>query len=449
MSRRYFGTDGVRGTYGSALVNEVFAARFAQAVSTFFRRRNPDVRRAIVGRDTRASGESLASAIIAALTERSGLEIYDAGIAPTPAIAGSIAGLNAGFAIVVTASHNPACDNGFKVFGGGGSKLTDADEHEIEALLDEPEMPPAAGGSVHRTEVADRYAKRMLQMLPPGSLEGWRIVVDAANGATAATTPKVLAELGADLLMVGHLPNGSNINENVGAQHPETMAEAVRASGARLGIAHDGDGDRVVFCDETGSVLDGDDILAIVATRALETGELRKNTVVATVQSNLGLDQAIRDAGGEVVRTHVGDRYVIERMLRDGYNVGGETSGHVVLLDHSPTGDGLASAMKVLEIMYARRMPLSRLRQCWQRFPQLSASLPVRERIPLQKLRQVPGAIAEAEAALGSAGRVLVRYSGTELLLRLLVEGRDRGQVEDLFARLRSAAASELGMNGS
>lgn len=288
------------------------------------------------------------------------------------------------------------------------------------------------------------YIRRMRKVLPAASLAGWRIAVDAAHGATAATTPEVLMGLGADLVLLGHLPDGANINAGVGAQHPEAMAEAVKASGARLGIAHDGDGDRVVLCDETGSILDGDDILAILGLHALRDGTLNEKTLVATVQTNLGLDRALTDAGGRVIRTDVGDRYVVDEMFRGGFNIGGETSGHMVLLDLSPTGDGLASALKVIQLMQSTGKPLSRLRRCWKKFPQASASLAVRKKTPMEELTLLPGAIAEAEAVLGSHGRVLVRYSGTEPKLRFLVEGEDAAQVPVLLERLRAAASEEL-----
>lgn len=449
MKRKFFGTDGVRGPYGGAHVNEIFGARLARAAVACFQKKNPGMRRVLIGRDTRASGESLAAAISAVLVESSGLEVLDAGITPTPAIAGAMKELRAGLGIVVTASHNPASDNGFKFFSEGGLKLTDEEEVAIESLLEGPDIPAVAGGFMSRADVAEMYVNRMRKLLAPKSLEGWRIAVDAAHGATAGTTPEVLMALGADLVLLGHRPDGENINDHVGAQHPEAMAEAVRVSGARLGIAHDGDGDRVILCDETGTILDGDDILAILGTYSLRTGSLKEKTLVATIQSNCGLDQAIEDAGGKVIRTNVGDRYVIDEMRRGGFNIGGETSGHIVLLDLSPTGDGLASAMRVIQIMQATGEPLSRLRQCWQRYPQASTSIAVKSKPPIDELVLLPGAIADVEKTLGAQGRVLVRYSGTEPRLRLLVEGKDAAQIPVLLEKLKAAAVKELGENGS
>lgn len=443
MSRRLFGTDGVRGPYGSPAMNENLARCLARAAAAYFQRTSGEPQRVIIGRDTRASGESLSAAIITALVE-CGLEVCDAGVAPTPAVAGSMSGLRADFAIVVTASHNPASDNGIKFFSEGGRKLTDKEELGIERRLEGEGPKNRSGGFMRQADVSAVYAEQMGKILPPDSLKGWSVVVDAANGATALTTPQVLIALGAELVLLGHRPDGGNINDGFGTQHPAAMAEAVQSSGARLGIAHDGDGDRVVLCDETGSLLDGDDVLAILAIHALRGGSLKHRTLVATVQSNLGLDRAVEGAGGRVIRTDVGDRYVIEEMRRGGFTLGGESSGHLVLLDLSPTGDGLASALKVIEIMRSTGEPLSRLRQCWQRFPQASSSLVVRRKIPVEELVLLPEAIADAQATLGPRGRVLVRYSGTEPKLRLLVEGEDPVPVYRCLKSLQSAAVAEL-----
>jgi phosphoglucosamine mutase len=425
-------------------MDETFAARLARAAVAFFHERTEgQLRRAVVGRDTRASGESLSTAVIAALVE-SGLEVYDAGIAPTPAIAGAVARLEAQMGIMITASHNPARDNGIKFFGENGGKLTDSDEIAIEERLAEEARPVLGDGVMRRADIIDGYIEEMEKMLPRQSLAGWRMVVDAANGATVVTTPAVLQGLGAQLVLLGHKPNGANINDGVGSLYPQKMAEAVRISGARVGLAHDGDGDRLVLADETGSLLDGDDILAILGVHCLRRGCLKQNTLVATIQSNLGLDEAIKREGGRVVRTPVGDRYVIEEMLRGGYNVGGEASGHLVLLDHSPTGDGLAGLLKVLEIMRATGQPLSELRRCWRKFPQAGADIVVREKVPLDQLTLLPRAISDAEAALGERGRVLVRYSGTEPKLRLLVEGENEEEASRWLLSLRGTAILEL-----
>jgi phosphoglucosamine mutase len=275
-------------------------------------------------------------------------------------------------------------------------------------------------------------------------LQGWRIVLDTAHGATCATSPEVLRALGAEVVGIGDRPDGKNINEGVGSEHPEQLAARVRAAGARLGIAHDGDGDRCVLCDELGQVLDGDEVLTILATHALRRGALVKQTLVVTVQSNLGVDAAIGAAGGCVTRSAVGDRYVIERMLAEGATLGGESSGHIICSEVSPTGDGLVAALKVIEVMRATGQPLSALRGALKKFPQLTAALKVREKRPLGSLPKVTAAIAGLEQELGARGRVLVRYSGTEAKLRLLVEGPAEGVVRDGLARLEAAVRAEL-----
>ena len=444
MSRQFFGTDGVRGPYGGPVVNEVFVGRLARAAAAFFREKSGgQLTRVLVGRDTRGSGESLAASIIAALVEL-GLEVCDADVVPTPAVAGAMAGLGAGMGVMITASHNPFSDNGIKFFGEGGRKLTDADELRIEEWLSRSDLPTVEGGFLRRSEVARGYMGKMGTVLPKDSLRGWRIAIDAAHGATAVTTPGVLAALGADLELMGHAPDGRNINHGVGSQHPEGMVEAVVRTGARLGIAHDGDGDRVVLCDETGSLLDGDDLLAILGLHALGNGLLKNKTLVATVQSNLGLDRALEAAGGKVVRTSVGDRYVIEEMLEGDFMIGGESSGHVVLFELATTGDGLATALKVIEVMLMTGQPLSQLRQCWKKFPQVSATLRVRRKTPLSDLPGFAKALATAEASLGQSGRVLVRYSGTEPILRFLVEGEDAEQNGHILRSLQTAAEVDL-----
>jgi phosphoglucosamine mutase len=282
-------------------------------------------------------------------------------------------------------------------------------------------------------------------ILPPGALRDWRIVLDTANGATCATSPVVLRALGATLVQLGHSPDGRNINAGVGSEHPEGLAAQVRATGARLGVAHDGDGDRCVLADESGAVLDGDEILTILATHALAHGMLREKTLVVTVQSNLGVDAAVRAAGGRVVRTPVGDRYVSEYMRAAGACLGGESSGHILCTEVTPTGDGLVAALKVMEVMLATGRPLSELRLVLEKFPQATANLRVREKRPLENLPALGAAIAALEAGLGAQGRVLVRWSGTEPKLRFLVESRDGTLAKVGLERLLQTAKNELG----
>jgi phosphoglucosamine mutase len=347
--------------------------------------------------------------------------------------------------VVITASHNPAEDNGIKFFGPRGVKLTDEEEIAIEdRVTNEPSEKRLPFTATSLAGAVDDYINVTAGLLGPHALDGWKIVLDTANGATCASSPVVLRRLGAEIIGIGDRPEGSNINAGVGSEHPEKLAERVKSTGARLGVAHDGDGDRCVLCDETGSVLDGDEIMAILATHALRTSKLVGRTLVTTVQSNLGLDAAVIAAGGRVCRTSVGDRYVIERMLEEGAALGGESSGHIICAEISPTGDGLVAALKIIEVMLATGQPLSALRQVLRKFPQRSIALRVREKKPLATLPKLAGAIQALENQLGAAGRVLVRYSGTEAKLRLLVEGATEQIVEQGLSGLEQAARHEL-----
>ena len=344
--------------------------------------------------------------------------------------------------VVVTASHNPASDNGIKFFGANGIKLTDEEEALIESFLPETRT----NGSVLRLERVDGiadYLEAMARILPV-NLEGWKIVLDTANGATVRTSSRALRNYRAEVFAIGSEFDGVNINRGVGSEHPEKMCEAVRLHRAKIGIAHDGDGDRCVLCDERGEVLDGDEILTILALHALQKGTLRNKTLVVTVQSNLGVEAAVTAAGGRVVRAQVGDRYVIERMLSDGASLGGESSGHVICSDVSPTGDGLVAALKVIEVMLATGRLLSDLRRGLVKFPQHSMALKVREKKPLNTLQTLSSVIKAIEQELGNRGRVLVRYSGTEPKLRLLVEGPTEATVQSAMNKLVGAVQSEL-----
>ena len=440
MSRRYFGTDGVRGHYGGPVMNEAFAFRLGWAAATWAgASRAPG--EAVLGRDTRASGESLLAAVAAGIAA-AGWSPVSLGVLPTPAVARAVQRRGAALGVVITASHNPAADNGIKLFTSGGRKLTDADEAAIEARLEEAPAPQAS--SVPQECVAaQEYRDWAATLLPAGALAGWRLVVDCAHGATTATTPAVLRQLGAEVIALGVAPDGVNINAGVGSEHPDTLRATVRSAGARLGLAHDGDGDRLVLCDENGDLLDGDDLLTLLALDALDRDALPGRTLVVTEQSNLGVDAAVARRGGRVLRTPTGDRQVIARMRAEGATLGGETSGHIVCGDISPTGDGLIAALRVLEVMRRRGEPLSRLRRQWERFPQRTAALRVRRRPPLAALPGLSAAMAALEGSLAGRGRVLVRYSGTEPLLRLLVEGPTEDEVAAGVARLEAAARAE------
>lgn len=441
MKRQYFGTDGVRGPYGG-LINEEFAWRLGVAAARWLqesgRGRGAHV---LIGRDTRASGGSLAQALADGLTQ-GGCQPASLGILPTPAVSLAVCARQAALGVVVTASHNPASDNGIKFFGAEGVKLTDEQEAHIEALL------PVRRDDERRglLPVVDGVAGYLAatKSLLPARLAGWKIVLDTAHGATVHTSGAVLRDLAAEVIPLGAAPDGRNINEEVGSEHPEKMCALVKQHAARLGIAHDGDGDRCILCDEQGEVLDGDEILTMLALHALKQNRLAKKLLVVTQQSNLGVEAALEAAGGRVTRTAIGDRYVIERMRAEGANLGGESSGHVICSDVSPTGDGLVAALKVIEVMLATGRPLSELRRALVKFPQLTLALKVRVKKPLETLPALAGAVQHLEAELGARGRVLVRYSGTESKLRLLVEGPTVEVVRAGLDRLQAAARTEL-----
>jgi phosphoglucosamine mutase len=442
MIRKYFGTDGVRGFYGGDVMNEDFAWRLGVAAARWLRGKGAAASAPVlIGRDTRASGASLVQALADGLAH-GGCEPSSLDVLPTPAVSLAVRTRGAALGAVVTASHNPATDNGIKFFASSGIKLTDTDELHIEALLPERRTD----GTVCPLKIVDGttdYLRAVTNLLPAG-LNGWKIVLDTAHGATVHTSSRALRESGAELVQMGAAPDGLNINEGIGSEHPEKMCDAVKLHGARLGIAHDGDGDRCVLCDEHGRVLDGDEILTILALHDLARGRLAKNLLVVTVQSNLGVEAAVTSAGGRVVRTPVGDRYVIERMLVEEASLGGESSGHVICADVSPTGDGLVAALKVIGAMLDTGKPLSVLRQGLVKYPQLSLALKVREKKPLENLVVLRAVIHALETELGARGRVLVRYSGTEAKLRLLVEGPTDAIVRDGLDRLRTAVANEL-----
>ena len=438
MKRHYFGTDGVRGLYGGPVINEDFAARLGYAAGRW----SGGAGIAVIGHDTRQSGGSLAKAVARGLAA-AGLQPVSLGMVPTPVVSRAVRLQDTALGVVITASHNPATDNGIKFFGPAGIKLADEEELAIEGQLP-PAAPANAAPALSVVDELDGYIATTSRLLPPAALHGWRIALDTANGATSVTSPVVLRALGAEILALGNAPDGCNINHGVGSEHPEKLTAAVRKGGARLGIAHDGDGDRCILCDESGGVLDGDEILTILALHALRQGRLAAQTLVVSALSNLGVDAALAAAGGRVCRTAVGDRYVIKRMRAEGATLGGEASGHIICSEIAPTGDGLVAALKVIEVMLATGRPLSELRRGLTKFPQLTRNFKVREKKPLETLPALSGAIAALERELGAQGRVLVRYSGTEAKLRLLVEGPTATVVQAGLTRLETAARTEL-----
>lgn len=432
--RMLFGTDGMRGVANVEPMTGKTVMRLGMAIAA--RLRQPGRRaRIAIGKDTRLSGYMFESALAAGVVQM-GADVWLTGPLPTPGIAFITSSMRCDAGVVISASHNPYVDNGIKVFARDGYKLPDEVEAEIEALMMSPtlEAQCAAPGDVgYNRRVEDargRYVVFCKATFPSeNTLDGLRIVVDGAHGAGYRVGPAVFEELGAKVFAIHTKPDGKNINARVGALHPEAMCEAVRLHDAHLGIAFDGDGDRCVLCDEHGNVVDGDAVMALCATRMLRAGSLAKGTLVTTVMSNIGLERALRQAGGSVVRTQVGDRYVVEEMRRSGYNFGGEQSGHLVFLDHATTGDGIVAALRVLAIMVAEAKPLSELATVMTRTPQVLVNIAVDNKIPLDQLSSVSGLIADVEAQLGADGRVLVRYSGTELKARVMIEGPDEHRI--------------------
>jgi len=456
-TRRIFGTDGVRGVANIEPVTAETALKLGRAAAHVFKKRLPSPRghgrhKIVVGKDTRLSGYMLENAISAGILSM-GVDVLLIGPLPTPGVAYITRSLRADAGIVLTASHNPYEDNGIKFFFHDGYKLDDAIEAEIEDLVFSgaiENIRPTASeiGKAYRIDDAlGRYVEYAKAAFPKGmTLEGLRIVVDAGHGATYKSTPCILRELGARLTVLNNQPDGTNINLNCGSLYPEAMCAAVKETGADLGIAHDGDGDRVLFCDEHGRLVDGDDVLAITGLDWLKRGALKKNTMVATIMSNIGLDHLIRQHGGTVIRTAVGDRYVLEAMLRDDLNVGGEQSGHVIFRDFATTGDGIVTALQVLRIMMDTGKPISELLKSFVKFPQITININVREKPPLETMPDVLAAVKDAEQTLGNTGRVLLRYSGTEPKIRLLLEGQDAQLIRALADGIAAKIQAHIGI---
>jgi phosphoglucosamine mutase len=443
---KYFGTDGIRGRFGDPSMCPEFAFRLGSVLGAYLKAIIPGRSHfVVIGRDTRASGEPLCNAIIAGLN-RHDVYVHNAGIVPTPAVAQAILEIKADLGLVVTASHNPACDNGIKLFSAQGYKLNESEEALIEALIEEEPAAPLLLPAPKSTtfDAASFYVNYLRSLMDQHCLKNWRIVLDLANGATSQTSPAVFDRWGADLHLIGHQPDGTNINQGVGSEYPAELAREVLQHKGHLGIAHDGDGDRLVVCDEQGVIVDGDILLALFGRYAMRAAALKADTLVATVHSNLGLDRALERVGGRVDRVQVGDRNVAERMREIKASVGGESSGHIIFSDFSTTGDGLLAAVKLIGLMRKTGRPLSELRNEVKLFPQATTNLRVSKKLPLEQLDDLQAAIAEAEKDFGYEGRVLVRYSGTEPKLRLLVEGADKKRVNQVIKRLETVARRQL-----
>jgi len=455
--KRIFGTDGVRGTANIEPVTAETALKLGRAAGHVFKHLQSQARgrgrhKIVLGKDTRLSGYMLENAISSGILSM-GVDVLFIGPLPTPGVAYVTRSLRADAGIVITASHNPYDDNGIKFFRADGYKLEDKIEHEIEDLVFSGRIEnirPTAdeiGKAVRIEDALGRYIEYAKASFPRGmTLEGMRVVVDCAHGAGYKSTPCVLRELGADVIVYGNHPDGKNINKDCGSMHPALMCQKIWDHRADIGIAHDGDADRVLLCDENGKLIDGDDIMAIAGLDMLAQGTLAEKTLVGTVMSNAGLDSAITAAGGRVVRTAVGDKNVIDEMLRHGFNFGGEQSGHMIFRDFCTTGDGLVSALQILRIMRSKEMRLSKLAQCWTRFPQIVTNIVVREKRPFEQMDGVPAFLAEVEAELKEqGGRVFLRYSGTEPKARLLLEGRDAATLEKWTQKLCEAIRKQVG----
>lgn len=446
--KKLFGTDGIRGTANTGNMTAETALRIGAAVGRYFKRDDSGVHRVVIGKDTRLSGYMFENALTAGLTSM-GMNVLLLGPVPTPAVGLLTRSMRADLGVMISASHNPAHDNGIKFFGPDGFKLSDAAEDEIEALVrDGVELIDA--GQIGRAKRIDdgrfRYIERLKSSFPRQMrLDGLKVVIDCANGAAHRVAPEALWELGATVIPVGVSPNGHNINQGCGSTHPQAAAETVVAHGADVGICLDGDADRVILIDEHGQVGDGDQFMALMAARWADEGKLKGNALVATVMSNLGLERFLEGRGLRLERTSVGDRYVVERMREGGFNLGGEQSGHIVMTDHSTTGDGLMAGLQFLAEMIRSGQPASTLLHSFDPVPQLLKNVRYAEgQVPLE-VASVKAAIAEAEAQLGGNGRLLIRTSGTEPLIRVMAESENAQVLEDAVNAVVDAVEAAVG----
>jgi phosphoglucosamine mutase len=448
--RKLFATDGIRGIANEHPMTPEVAIQLGRAVTFVAGRGKNHMPRVIIGKDTRLSGYMLEQAIASGVCAMGG-RVMLCGPMPTPAIAHLTVSMRADAGIVISASHNPYQDNGIKVFGGDGFKLPDETESEIERLIEDDRLlgkrstGPGIGRAEKLEDARGRYVVFLKQTFPRDlSLDGVRVVVDAAHGAAYRVAPLVLQELGAQVTAIGVKPNGVNINKDAGALHPENIRGEVVKRGAAIGIALDGDADRVIVVDEKGQIVDGDCVLAMCAAQMVADDTLRKKTVVATVMSNLGLEHAMTRVGGKLVRTQVGDRYVVEAMRAGGYNLGGEQSGHLIFLDHASTGDGLLAGLQVLALMLRTGLPLSELAlRAMERVPQVLENVTLPARRPLDEMRRLATLTAKVTKALGGKGRVLVRWSGTEAKLRIMLEGPREDRIVAWAKELAAAATQD------
>ena len=448
--RKLFGTDGVRGVANLEPMTSEIAMQLGRAAAHIFMRR-AGRHQVVIGKDTRLSGYMLESALTSGICSM-GVDVLLVGPLPTPAIAFLTRSLRADAGVVISASHNPYQDNGIKFFSNEGFKLPDELEARIEQLIISDEIkhlrPTAdAIGKAYRIDDAEgRYIEFVKRSLPRDlDFQGIKLVVDCADGAAYKVAPAVFRELGAEIEVIANTPDGMNINDGCGAVHPERLQEAVRRHGAHIGIALDGDADRAIFVCEQGKIIDGDHVMAALGLDLHAQGQLARATVVGTVMSNFGLEIAMKKAGIQLMRTPVGDRYLMERMLADGYNFGGEQSGHFIFLDHNTTGDGLISALQILSLMKRTGKPLSELAKAMTAVPQILLNVKVKHKPDLNQIPDIQQAIKSAEVTLNGSGRVLVRYSGTESLLRIMVEGERDSTIREVADHLAEIVRARIG----
>lgn len=449
--KKLFGTDGVRGVANVYPMTIEMAMQLGRAAAYIFKSTNKRRHRIVIGKDTRLSGYMLENALVAGICSM-GVDVLLVGPLPTPGIANITSSMRADAGVVISASHNAFQDNGIKFFSADGFKLPDEIELKIERLIETNKIdslrPTATevGKAFRIDDAAGRYIVYLKNTFPQEmDLSGLKIVLDCANGAAYKVAPAVFEELGAEVVPLGVKPNGTNINAGFGSLHPEVISEAVKQHRADIGIALDGDADRVIVCDEFGNEVDGDHIMAICATDMIKRNVLKQNTLVATVMSNMGLDIAVRKAGGKIVKTAVGDRYVVEEMRNGGYNLGGEQSGHMIFLDYNTTGDGILSALQLLAVMRREGKPLSELAEVMIPLPQVLVNTRVSEKKDIMTIEPVAKAIRDVESKLGNEGRVLIRYSGTEPLLRVMLEGQDKYEITSWANEIADLVKQHLG----
>lgn len=445
--RKYFGTDGIRGKANEFPMTADFTLKLGQAAAHLFKNTKGEKHKIVIGKDTRISGYMFESALVSGICSM-GVDAVLVGVLPTPAIAMITRSIRADAGIVISASHNPFYDNGIKFFSAEGYKLPDEIELNIENMIENNKIVISENniGKAYRIETAIgryvEYSKRTFEK--SADLKGLKIVLDCANGATYKVGPMAISELGADVILINNNPDGKNINENCGAVYPNLLAEKVLEHKAHLGISFDGDGDRVIFVDEKGNIIDGDFIMGICGRFMHQRGELNNSTIVATVMSNLGFERSLKSHNISLVRSDVGDRAVLADMRKYGYNLGGEQSGHMIFSDYNTTGDGLISALQLLKVIVLEGKPLSELAEFIELYPQILKNVSVSDKIPLYNLKDTSGLIKSIESKLGKSGRILVRYSGTEKKLRVMLEGEDQSIITNYADSIAASAIHEI-----